>query len=114
MLIELAEAYVKALNGGKVPTIENAWNYMQASELERAYKEVVQEYEKTIATSVEQKLPLNDDVLKQLYSKIKTDLIASFKTKVLGDINNAKGIEYLDKLKKTFRTKLEVTRKRNI
>ena len=36
MLIELAEAYVKALNGGKVPTIENAWNYMQASELERA------------------------------------------------------------------------------
>lgn len=28
MLIELAEAYVKALNGGKVPTIENAWNYM--------------------------------------------------------------------------------------
>jgi hypothetical protein len=28
MLIELAEAYVKALNGGKIPTIENAWNYM--------------------------------------------------------------------------------------
>lgn len=28
MLIELAEAYVKALNGGKVPTIENAWNYV--------------------------------------------------------------------------------------
>lgn len=40
MLIELAEAYVKALNGGKVPTIENAWNYVQASELERAFKEV--------------------------------------------------------------------------
>jgi hypothetical protein len=31
MLIELAEAYVRALNGGKIPTIENAWNYMQAS-----------------------------------------------------------------------------------
>jgi hypothetical protein len=41
MLLELAEAYVKALNGGKVPTIENAWNYMQASELDRAYKEVL-------------------------------------------------------------------------
>ena len=45
MLIELAEAYVKALNGGKVPTIENAWNYMQASELDRAYKEVMSEFE---------------------------------------------------------------------
>lgn len=41
MLIELAEAYVTALNGGKVPTIENAWNYMQASELERAFKEII-------------------------------------------------------------------------
>ena len=45
MLIELAEAYIKALNGGKVPTIENAWNYMQASELERAFKEVVSEHD---------------------------------------------------------------------
>lgn len=41
MLIELAEAYVKALNSGKIPTIENAWNYMQASELDKAYKEVI-------------------------------------------------------------------------
>ena len=44
MLVELAEAYVKSLNGGKVPTIENAWNYMQVSELERAYKEVIYEF----------------------------------------------------------------------
>jgi len=28
MLIELASAYVKALNGGKIPTIENAWDYV--------------------------------------------------------------------------------------
>lgn len=40
MLLELAESYITALNGGKIPTIENAWNYMQASELERAFKEV--------------------------------------------------------------------------
>ena len=45
MLIELAEAYVKSLNGGKVPTIENAWNYMQVSELERAQKEVLTEFD---------------------------------------------------------------------
>ena len=45
MLCELAEAYIKSLNGGKVPTIENAWNYMQVSELERAQKEVLLEYD---------------------------------------------------------------------
>jgi hypothetical protein len=45
MLIELSESYIKALNGGKIPTIENAWNYMQASELERALKEVLSEYD---------------------------------------------------------------------
>ena len=50
MLIELAEAYVKALNGGKVPTIENAWNYMQASELERAFKEVLTEFDSKLKT----------------------------------------------------------------
>jgi hypothetical protein len=45
MLVELAQAYVKAINTGKVPTIENAWNYMQASELERGFKEVLTEHE---------------------------------------------------------------------
>ena len=45
MLLELAESYIKALNGGKIPTIENAWNYMQASQLEGALKEVLAEYD---------------------------------------------------------------------
>ena len=91
MLIELAEAYVKSLNGGKVPTIENAWNYMQASELERAFKEVVGEYEKQVATEIEKHLPMSDDQLSEMTSKIKNDALATFKTKVLGDLNNAKG-----------------------
>ena len=54
MLIELAEAYVKALNGGKVPTIENAWNYMQASELERSFKEVVGEHDRQCVKLIEE------------------------------------------------------------
>ena len=39
MLVELAHSYVAAINGGQVPTIESAWDCVQASELERAYKE---------------------------------------------------------------------------
>lgn len=63
MLVELAESYVNALNGGKVPTIENAWNYMQASELERALKEVVTEHDAKISSQIEKCLPMNEDQL---------------------------------------------------
>jgi hypothetical protein len=107
MLIELAEAYVKSLNGGKVPTIENAWNYMQASELERAFKEVILEFDARVKTQIEKSLPMNEDHLKDHISKIKAESLSNFKTKVLGDINNAKGLEYLEKLKKDFKTKYD-------
>ena len=48
MLVELAHSYVAAINGGQVPTIESAWDCVQASELERAYKESLQMYERGI------------------------------------------------------------------
>lgn len=105
MLIELAEAYVKALNGGKVPTIENAWNYMQASELERAFKEVAVELDVKVRSEIEKQLPMSEDKLKESLAKAKQDAINNFKTKILGDINNAKGLEYLEKIKKEFKNK---------
>jgi hypothetical protein len=37
MLIELAESYIGAMNSGKVPTIDTAWQNVQKSELERAF-----------------------------------------------------------------------------
>ena len=40
MLLELAQAYVDAINGGSIPVIESAWDYMQVSELQNAFKEV--------------------------------------------------------------------------
>ena len=36
MLIELAESYIHAMNTGKVPTIDTAWQNVQKAELERA------------------------------------------------------------------------------
>lgn len=110
MLIELAEAYVKALNGGKVPTIENAWNYMQGAELERAFKETVQDLEKSVQSWV---LPIADDKLREAGAKLKGDLVASFKSKVLGDINNSKGLEYLQKLKKELKQRMDQVKKKN-
>ena len=44
-LIELAEAYTEALNGGGIPVIETAWEYIQTSEIEIAFKEALKNYE---------------------------------------------------------------------
>lgn len=113
MLIELAESYVRALNGGKVPTIENAWNYVQASELERAFKETVQEYDSKIRGTLEKTLPLSNTDLNNQISLMKQEVFKIFKSKCMGDINNAKGIEYMDKLKKDFKNKVEQLKKKN-
>ncbi len=61
MLIELAESYSHALNKGGVPTIDTAWNYMQASELERAFKEAISELDKKLKQEVEPNLPMSED-----------------------------------------------------
>lgn len=33
MLLEIAQAFVESINGGSIPVIESAWDYMQESEL---------------------------------------------------------------------------------
>lgn len=49
MIVELAQSYVAALNGGKVPTIESAWDSVKASELERGYRESMSMYESMVS-----------------------------------------------------------------
>ena len=41
MIVELANTYIKALNDGHVPNIENAWTNVCNFEQERAYKESI-------------------------------------------------------------------------
>lgn len=52
MLIQLAQSYIEALNEGKVPTIDLAWDNVQATELQRTFDEAV---------------TLHDDLLKQAF-----------------------------------------------
>ncbi len=42
MLIELANSYIKALNDGEVPVIENAWTNVCHFEQERAFKQALE------------------------------------------------------------------------
>ena len=41
MLVQLAKSYIEALNEGKVPTIDLAWDNVQATELQRTLEEAV-------------------------------------------------------------------------
>ncbi len=38
-------------------------------------------------------------------AKAKSEALASFKSKILGDVNNAKGQEYMEKIKKEFKSR---------
>lgn len=40
-------------------------------------------------------------------------MLVTFKSKSIGDINNAKGIEFIEKLKKEFKAKYEDLIKKN-
>jgi len=60
MLVKLAESYIEAINTGKIPTIENAFNYLQAHELQKAYDEVMKEHESTFDKAIIEQFPLQD------------------------------------------------------
>jgi hypothetical protein len=63
---------------------------------------------------IEKQLPMNEDQLNNIASKIKNECFTSFRSKILGDINNSKGQEYVEKMKKQFKVKHENIRKKNI
>ena len=47
MLLQLAKAYIEAINSGGVPNVESAWGYVCRAEGERAVQECILDLEKT-------------------------------------------------------------------
>ncbi len=89
MLIELAESYINALNEGRVPTIQTAWQYVQKSELERAFELALKQF-------VVQPSHSNLDEQIALKKQIAIDV---FKQEVAGFGSEPEGAEMLKKLK---------------
>lgn len=48
MLFALAKSYATALNEGKIPTIESAWNYVQQEELQRTFVDTIKRHTEII------------------------------------------------------------------
>ncbi len=56
---------------------------------------------------------MSEDQLKQAFQAVKSEMINSFKSKLLGDTGGQKALEYLEKLKKQFKQKFESVKKKN-
>lgn len=65
MLANLAESYVISINNGAVPNIENAWSYICKSECHKAIEESLQKYEDVIRDNVVQRIPMDDEDLRE-------------------------------------------------
>lgn len=82
MLVELAQAYVLALNEGEVPTIDLAWDNVQKVELQRAYDEAMNDFMVNMKAHFE-KLPVGEDEMRETIQLLKEKALATFKTGIL-------------------------------
>ena len=86
MLVELANSYIKALNDGEVPIIENAWTNVCHFEQERSFKEAQMVYQTQITSRLKCSKDPNIDIkgtLKQIrenaFQTLKKDFIGELK-----------------------------------
>ncbi len=71
MFWNLCRSYVEAINAGAIPSIENSWAYICKNECLKALDEAVDMFNRTLQSEVSGLGPLDDDELKEKYSKAK-------------------------------------------
>lgn len=85
MYMNLIQEYVKEINGGGVPNIQNAWSYLCKQENEKALSEAHRVYQENLKELVLVKLPMDLDELKQSHKMVKEIALEAFKAKSMGD-----------------------------
>lgn len=94
MFLHLAKAYTEMVNGGKVPNIENAWNYICKEKVEEAAENALVDLDKIFNSEEVQKMISDEEDWKGF---VKKTLIKTFKTNDFGneELMNQK-LELLD------------------
>jgi hypothetical protein len=82
MLLEAAEAYIKAVNTGRVPNVENAWTYVCQQETDKAIKISINQVDEIIAQ--EKKENPGFLTTNGWKDKIKKRVLKEFSKKALG------------------------------
>ena len=97
MLLELLESFVTAINSGRIPTIENAWDYVCENQTRDVITDAMKLYEKAISNC-----PTDEDAIEEYHNKISKEIFKQFNDKAMGD--SAK--KYEDSLKEQMNTML--------
>lgn len=85
MYSSMMKNYVKAINDGAVPNIENAWNYMCREQCEKVSAEAFQMFEIKLKENLSQKWPCTEDEFNQAARGAKNVGYDLFKKKAFGD-----------------------------
>jgi hypothetical protein len=79
MLLELCKSYIKAINQGNVPCIENAWSYVLKYEADKLIKNLVNEYITKIKAQIDQNQEESQlKLLHEINDKIISSLVTKF------------------------------------
>ena len=95
MMATLAQSYVTAINNGAVPNIESAWNYICKNECNKAIDESFNKFEESIKEQVFNRIPMEEDELKECFVEAKRDALSLFTKKAVGQVQE----EYIRELK---------------
>lgn len=109
MYAGLVHSYIRAINEGAVPNIENAWSYVCQSECMKAAQEGADAYDATVREILQDKLPLPLDELKNYHAMGKDKAMALFKKKAIGDQVE----EYLKDMRRKIKQKFQALKHEN-
>ena len=109
MYTSLLGNYVKAINEGAVPNIENAWNYMCREQCEKTAAEAYQSFENKLKENLSQKWPCTEEDFRQAARGAKTAAYDLFRKKAFGDNME----EYFLELKKRMKSKVNTFKIQN-
>ena len=107
MYVGLMASYVKAINEGTVPNIENAWTYLCREQAEKAIEEALQEYDKLVNENLMKRIPTTLEDLKVQNKLIIQAALDTYKDKLIGDDVNEEAIKELTKKMKEKFSKLK-------
>jgi succinate dehydrogenase/fumarate reductase flavoprotein subunit len=102
MLATLSQSYVTAINNGAVPNIENAWNYICKNECNKAKEDALTQFEETMKEEVMNRIPMEEDDLREAYQQAKKDSVAFFKKKAVGNVADEYIVELKQKIQIVF------------
>lgn len=103
MLFNLASSYVESINKGVVPNIESAWSYICKNECQKAQYDAQQKFEKNLQENFEDKCPLFDDELHELYKDARKIALEEFGKVAVGDVQKQYMIELKDRMKHKYK-----------